>query len=173
MTSVCSPHHHHHHRVCLCNIHPSSSSSSSPSHSSPDAAAAADADSEVTTAKPTSFRIADILTPSSRHFSVTSDVTRGHVTRRDHVTSAHTTTTTSSDSEDSGGEKCAEVDDVTNSREQPAMTSGISALGRLVQMTYSSVDDVQHDVIIRCHQRRHHHHHHLYRPGQQRYLGPT
>lgn len=166
MTSVCL-HHNHHHRVglCLCNIRQFQPSSSSSSNSSPDAAAAADADRKPKfITKPRSFRIVDILTPSSRHFSMTSDVTRGHVTRRDHMTSTHTATMTSSDNEDSGGEKCVEVDDVMNSRERQVMTSGVSALGRLEQMTYSSVDDDHSDVITRHHQR---HHRHLYhhRPG--------
>ena len=168
MTSLClhhhRHHHHHHHPLCLCNvrhhIHPSSSSSSNSSSS--DAATVADGDcSKVACTKPTSFRIADILTPSSRHFSSSGGVTRNHVTSTN-----MTAAVTSSDDADAGGEKRAKVDDVTNSRERhQLMTSGIGALGRLEQMTYNSADDDHNDVIIRRHQRRHHHHYHHHRQG--------
>ena len=99
MTSL--HHHHHHHCTRLCNIRYTSSSSSSSYNSS---AAADDDDDNARTSpinkKPTSsFRIADILTPSSRHFSASDDVTRGHVKRQDHVTSARENTTPSDNSD--------------------------------------------------------------------------
>jgi len=139
------------HHVCRCNIHRSSTSSS---YSSIDAAANTDSQPS---RKPRSFRIVDILTPSTRHYSTTADVKRCHVTGgRDHVTSTQKTTTLS-DSEDSGGERSViDVDDVTSSRTHQLMTSDVSALGRLTRMTYDTADDDE----IRHHQRRRH------RPGE-------
>ena len=89
MTSIQQYHHHHHQCTCLCtNRYTASSSSSSSS--------ATDAGNSPINKKPTSsFRIADILTPSSRYFPASDDVTRGHVTRQVHVTSARETATPS------------------------------------------------------------------------------
>jgi len=146
MTSV-----HQYHLACLYSIrYPPSSLFSS-------TRAADTAASSPVSRKPiSSFRIADILTPSSQHLCTTNDVIQGQVVRQDHVTSTRETTTTLSDNDDSNGVEYVEVDDVVTS--QQVMTSGVNALGRLVQMTYNAVDD---DVDKRRYQRQNHRH----RPG--------
>jgi len=139
------------HHACLCNT--SSLSSSSRSNCSTDApgalapAAAAPDNVQLVNKKCTvsSFRIADILTPSFRHF--------------DDVTRSTPDTVTSSDNEE-----YVEVDDVTtNGCTQQVMTSspgsGVNALGQLVRMTYNAiVDDVtDHRRHLRRHRNEHYH----------------
>jgi len=62
------------------------------------------------------------------------------------------------------GENYAKFDDVTTPAAQQLMTSGVNALGRLVQMTYKATDndDADDDYIRRP---QHHHHHHRHRQG--------
>jgi len=157
MTSVEQCHHH----ACLSNAPyapSSSSSSSSSSYCSTDAAAAAAGRIQVNKKPTSSFRIADILTPSYRHFS--------DVTRPDHITSTREAMTSSDNDENDGREKYVEVDDVMTSHQQVTSSGDVNALGRLVQMTYNSVDDDDNEQ--RRHRRphcHHHHHQHHHRPG--------
>jgi len=149
MTSI------HRHQAYLCNIHYTSSLLCN----SAAAVAAAAAENSPVSKKLRSFRIADILTPSYRHYSATSDVTRGDVTRQDCVTSTRETMTSYTDNEDANEQKYVEVDDVMTSQREVMTSPGVNALRRMIQMTYDACDDDDDDD-IRRHKPRHHYQHH-------------